>query len=314
MIYENISLNDKNWFKTGGNARFFTEPEDEVQFSAALEFAKTHKLELFVLGEGANILIADSGFNGLVIRPKMKRISIENELVCSEAGVTIQELIDFCLDKQLIGLEEFSGIPGTIGGAIFINIHYFDFFLSHFLVKAKIIDNNAQTFNVDSSWFQFGYNTSRLKDKTFFLLNATFKLKKVDALQTAYNKGRRDETIRHRHRRYPTANTCGSFFRNFHQEELGSNKIKHIAYYLDNVGIKGTLSHGGASVSHLHANMIVNNGNATSSDIITLATKMQKLVYNKFKIIPIPECIFIGFQDYPLNIFTTTTLLNQQII
>jgi UDP-N-acetylenolpyruvoylglucosamine reductase len=136
------------------------------------------------------------------------------------------------------------------------------------------------------------------------LFDATFKLKKSDALGIAYARGRRVEIIRHRAARYPTKNTCGSFFRNFLPEEvtLESNgkKMIYVAYYLDKIGVKGTLSVGDAIVSHQHANMIVNKGNATSTDIINLTRTMQQMVFDQFKIVPQPECQLLGFQQYPL--------------
>ena len=132
MIKKNISLHDKNWFKTGGPARFFAEPKKSDQFAQCLEFAETNNLDLFILGGGANVLISDDGFDGLVIRPALSEIShedldSEHQLVHAGAGVSIPKLIYYCLENNLIGLEEFSGIPGTIGGSLYNNLHYFQF-------------------------------------------------------------------------------------------------------------------------------------------------------------------------------------------
>ena len=142
------------------------------------------------------------------------------------------------------------------------------------------------------------------------MISATFALTKVTELETAYAKGRRDEIIRHRNARYPTSHTCGSFFRNFHKDELknikNGKKLPSVAYYLDQIGIKGKLESGNAIVSHRHANMIVNLGNATSQDIVMLAQKIQELVLKHFGVIPQPECQFIGFAQNPL--YETTNL------
>lgn len=307
-----VSLADKNWFGTGGTARFFTEPESAAAFSEVVTEAQQQQVPIFVLGCGANLLISDDGFDGLVIRPHIKMFSItENPeddrtmLVTAGAGVTIDDLIAFCLDNNLTGLEEFSCIPGTVGGSVFINIHYFSFFLSQFLVHAEII--NATTGKIEqvpADWFAFGYDYSTLHAKTHFLVSATFKLKKSTAIEAAYARGRSVEIARHRKQRYPYKGTCGSFFRNFHEDEVSlvsnGKKMIFIAYYLDKLGIKGELCCGGAIVSYQHANMIVNKGNATSADIIALARKMQEMVRDAFGIIPQPECQFIGFHDYPL--------------
>ena len=309
-IKNNISLRDKNWFKIGGDAKFYCEPKNIEEFKEALTYVKENNLDMFVLGLGANVLISDEGFDGLVIHPMLKDIKIlpqddEFSLVQAGAGVTIKELINYCLDQNLVDLEEFSGIPATIGGATFINLHYYDHSLYDFLEKAEIIDKETlEVKEVNKDWFEFGYDKSKLQDKKYFLISGTFKLKKVDDLMAAYCKGRRDEIIRHREKRYPAYNTCGSFFRNFFPDEvtLESNgkKLIYIAYYLDKVGVKGNLKVGDAIVSYQHSNMIVNNGNATSKDVIGLARKMQGLVKELFNIIPKPECILVGFKEYPL--------------
>lgn len=309
-VFNDIPLKDKNWFKTGGAARFYCEPKTAQEFAQALFFARDHQLPIFVLGHGANILISDAGFDGLVIRPAITTVTIieKNEttaLVYAGAGVAFSDLITFCLTNNLVGLEEFSGIPGTVGGSVFINIHYFEFLLSQFLVSAEVIHKTTGVIQtVDNSWFNFGYDYSTLHNKEYYLVSAVFKLKIVNHLEAAYARGRHDEIIRHRHKRYPTSHTCGSFFRNFYPEEVtltsNNKKLIFVAYYLDKIGVKGVLTKGDAIVSYQHANMIVNRGNATSQDIIELARTMQELVYTQFNIIPQPECQLIGFKQQPL--------------
>ncbi len=304
-IQQNISLKNKNWFQTGGNAKFYCEPANETEFQETLKFSQDKNLKIFVLGSGANILISDNGFAGLVIKPNLNKIIIKDEVLTAQAGVTIENLINYSLDNNLIGLEEFSGIPGTVGGSVFINIHYFNYFLSDFLVSAKVINKKTELIKtVDKTWFHFGYDKSKLFDKEYFLVSATFKLKKASDLEIAYLKGKRDERTKQRNNRYPTSNTCGSFFRNFHENEvnlkINNEAITFIAYYLDKIGIKGNLCVGKACVSYQHANMIVTQKGATSSDVINLAQKMQQLVFENFGIIPQPECQLIGFKDWPL--------------
>lgn len=305
IIEQNVSLADKNWFRTGGQAKFFAEPNNPAQFIQALNCAKQNELSIFVLGQGANILFSDAGFNGLVIRPQLKDISFSQQdatiaYVKAGAGVVLHDLILYCLDRNLLGLEEFSGIPGTVGGSVYINLHYYEFLLEQFIVNAQIIHKTTgEISTVDPKWFKFGYDQSRLQEKDYFLLSATFQLKHGSDFDIARARGRREEIIRHRQRRYPTQLTCGSFFRNFSAEEVTKTekKLIYVAYYLDKVGIKGELSVGDAVVSYQHANMIVNRGNATSTDIIMLAQLMQKMVFDQFGITPKPECQLIGFSE-----------------
>ncbi|MCL4229476.1 UDP-N-acetylmuramate dehydrogenase [Candidatus Dependentiae bacterium] len=311
LIQEHITLKDKNWFQTGGVSHYFAEPTTIQEFSQALLFSQENKIPLFILGQGANILVSDHGFDGLTIRPRLNAISHKEQgdtaLVHAQAGVTIHDLIEYCLNHHIIGLEEFSGIPGTVGGSVYINLHYFQFFLAQFLHKATVMHRADGTIHqVSKEWFNFGYDTSTLQQQEFYLVDATFILKKTSALEAMYARGRRAEIIRHRLARYPSTHTCGSFFRNFHPDEVpyfiegSSKKLIFVAYYLDKIGVKGSLRVGNAAVSHQHANMLINIGDATSHDIITLARTMQELVYEKFGILPQPECQLIGFHEYPL--------------
>lgn len=300
IIEKNISLKDKNWFKTGGNSKFFCKPTTEQEFVQAIDFANNNNLNIFVLGDGANLLISDNGFNGLTINPKLKDLKLNNNLITAGAGVEIQDLINFALDNNLLGLEDFSNIPGSIGGAVYINIHYFEKYLSDYLINAKVINSKTgEILNVDKNWFNFGYDQSKLQDKNYFLVTATFELKKCTDLEAAYAKGRRDEIIRYRQRQYPTKNTCGSFFRNFHDEEvtlkIDNKKMIFVAYYLDKLGIKGNLKVGGAQVSFKHANMLVTDETATSQDVIDLAKRIEDLMFKTYGIKPVAECQLIGF-------------------
>lgn len=307
-ILENVSLADKNWFKTGGNARFYCQPNSQQDFQDALTFAQKNNLDIFILGKGANILISDDGFNGLVIHPKLQKISHTSihehcAAVTAGAGTDFDELIEYCLQHNMIGLEEFSGIPSTVGGAVYINLHYYEFFLAQFLLHATVIHKATnKIISVQPEWFEFGYDISKLHNKEYFLINATFKTSIATDLEIAHARGRKREIIRHRVRRFPTINTCGSFFRNFLPEEVANTdkKLIFVAYYLDKVGIKGELCVGDAIVSYQHANMLINRGKATSSDIINLARLMQEKVKSEFNIVPQAECQLIGFTHKPL--------------
>ncbi len=309
-IQEHVPLNDKNWFQTGGNARYFATPQTPLEFQQTITFAHEHQLPLCLLGQGANILISDEGFDGIIVKPALNGIThipcdTTSVLVTAQTNVTMDALINYCLDNQILGLEEFSGIPGTIGGSVYINLHYFQFLLSQFLTSAVVLEKQHGTLlSVDNAWFNFGYNYSTLHNENHYLMEATFLLKRGSEHEISYARGRRAEIIRHRASRYPNKNTCGSFFRNFYDNEVElvqhGKKIIFVAYYLDSLGIKGKLRVGDAIISYQHANMIVNLGNATSSDIIALARKMQTLVLDAYGILPQPECRLIGFKEYPL--------------
>jgi len=309
FIFKDVSLSDKNWFETGGNAEFYANPKNTEQAIQSINFAKEQNMNITFLGSGANVLISDKGIKGLVIHSEINDISyyIENEDVYLTAGsgLSIEDLINYSLNNNILGLEEFSGIPGTVGGAVYINLHYFKFLISQFITSAKVYDiENKKIIDVDNDWFEFGYDYSKLFTKKYFLLNTTFKLKKCNNLESSFAKGRSYEIIRHRKQRYPYKGTCGSFFRNFKDEEvsleLNGKKIIFSGYYLDQVGVKGSLRFGNAGVSSKHANMIENFGEAKSEDIINVAKEMQKRVFDKYGILLMTECELLGFEKYPL--------------
>lgn len=309
IISRDVPLHDKNWFYTGGKAKFFCAPTTVSEFQQALMWNNTEQCPLHILGQGANTLISDEGFDGLIIRPMLTDIQITPDadhcMVTAGSGVSIHDLILYCLEQNIIGLEEFSGIPGTVGGSVYNNLHYFEYSLADFLVCAQVIDRTTGTITtVDKEWLSLSYDHSKLHEKKQYLVNATFKLKLVTPLEAAYAKGRRTEIIRHRCKRYPMTNTCGSFFRNFHEDEvtnpINGKKLIFVAYYLDNVGLKGNLRIGNACVSHQHANMIVTVGQATSADVVAVARTMQEKVYKTFGLLPQSECELVGFKQNPL--------------
>jgi UDP-N-acetylmuramate dehydrogenase len=301
-----IPLKEHTWFRTGGPAAQWCEPVTPADFCAALRAADDEGRNIFVIGDGANVLVSDQGFDGLVIHPGNATVAITGKLtsgrvlVTAGAGVLVDDLIEWTLEQGLTGLELFSGIPGTVGGAVYINIHYFEALLADVMYSARIVNaDGSDCTEVMSDWFEFGYDTSRLHQKSHYVVEATFALQRVGEHAAAFAQGRRHEIIRHRQRRYPEKGTCGSFFRNFLPEEVpfevNGEKILHVAYYLDKLGVKGELREGDAMVSEKHANMIVNRGNATSADIVAVAQKMQEMVKAEFGLVAQPECQFVGF-------------------
>lgn len=289
---------------------FFVPLQQPVNFNRRLHGLLPNNVTCIFWAKEQILFISDEGFDGLIIRPMLSEIhctDIDTDqcLVNADSGVSIHDLILYCLEHNIIGLEEFSGIPGTVGGSVYNNLHYFEYSLADFLVSAQILDRTTGTIKtVDKEWLSLSYDHSILHEKQHYLLGATFKLRHVSPLEAAYAKGRRTEIIRHRSKRYPMTHTCGSFFRNFHEHEVLSpvneKKLIFVAYYLDNVGVKGSLRIGNACVSHQHANMIVTLEHATSNDVIAVARTMQEKVYKTFGLLPQSECELVGFKEYPL--------------
>ena len=313
-IQEQVPLDVRNWFKTGGKARYYTRPSSIHEWHEAITFARSRNLPITILGEGANVLVADDGINGLVIHPQEKEIdsySIASQPDAiwfrASAGTTLETLIAFALDNNAVGIEDLSGIPGSVGGATYMNAHYFEHYFGNVVVEATIIHmHTGEIKEVDHDWFNFGYDFTTLHQEPYAIVDVVVKLKKVTPLEAAYAKGRSFEIVRHRKHRYPYERTCGSFFKNFDQTDknlivVNEKPVTAVAYYLDALGLKGTLRVGGASISSKHANMIVTSPGATSADIVALARKMQEAVWKAYGLLPKSECVMLGFGAYPLH-------------
>lgn len=321
LVGEQVDLKQYNWFGLGGLARYFSEPKTLGELTEVISWSKNQSLVIRLLGQGANVLISDSGFNGLIIKLALFEMAHEDYddefvLLSASAGCSLESVISYMFDRaKCVGLEEFSGIPSSIGGALFINLHYFEFLISMFVLRATVYDiKNAEMKTVDREWFKFGYDDSIMKrDRNFILINATFKLKKADPVAVAFAQGRNVEIIRHRRSRYPSEKTCGCFFKNFSSEDQNvllngeGKKILAAGYYIDQLGLKGTLSRGHSFISPKHANMITHDGEGTATEIIEIARTVQKEVFKAFRLYLEPECELIGFDNYPL--YTTKELL-----
>ena len=297
-IQENVPLKPFMTFKIGGQARFFCEPSNSDEVIEALNFAKENKLPAFVLGLGANILVSDNGFNGLVIRQKNEAILVKDNIITAQAGVAVENLINTALTENLIGVEDFSGIPSSVGGALYINLHYFDAFIANFVRSAKVLDRETlKVQEVDSSWFNFNYDSSRLKtDKDHVLLEAHFDLKKVDDYTKHEAIGKSKEIIRTRKYKYPSEPSVGSIFQNLNTEEQKQYGLptRSVAYLIDVCGLKGTKV-GDALLSHRHANMIINVGDARAEHVLELAQIIRDKVKERFGVDLRFEVQLLGF-------------------
>ena len=297
-IQENVTLKPYTSFKIGGPARFFCEPSNSDEIIKAFSFAKENKIPVFVMGLGANILVSDNGFQGLVIRQKNETISVKGDLIVAQAGAKVENLINKSLADNLIGVEDFSGIPSSVGGALYINLHYFDAFIANFVRSALVLNKETlKVQEVDSSWFNFNYDSSRLKtEKDHVLLEAHFKLKKVDDNKKHEAIGKSNEIIRTRKYKYPSEPSVGSIFQNLDIEEQKQHGLptRSVAYLIDVCGLKGTRV-GDALLSHRHANMIVNVGDARAEHVLELAQVIKDKVKERFGVDIRFEVQLVGF-------------------
>lgn len=292
-ILFNEKIAPRTTFKVGGIAKVFAEPEDINSFCILLKFVFEKNIRFFILGGGSNIVFADGEYEGIVISTELlNKISCcENEnkvLVTCGAGVTVTAFVNFCSEKNYWNAQEFAGLPGTTGGAVFMNARCFNKSISDIFVSAKYLD--TEDFSVKEKQFnasEWDYKKSPFQDGKKIILEATFCLQKNSGSEEALKaecKKYVSERVEKGHFKFPSA---GSVFKNNHTFGKPSGAI------IDEAGLKG-LEYGGAQVAPWHGNFIINKGNATADDIYELVKQVQEKVREKTGFLLEPEIIFCG--------------------
>ncbi len=278
-------------FKTGGPAKYFLKVRSAEETSNAVRTARKLNIPFYLIGGGSNLLISDNGIDGLVVKVDVRGLNIVNEtdILCG-AGEDLMALINFAADKGLTGLEFASGIWGTVGGAIFGNAGAYGGEIKDVTKEITLVDITGSINKVDREYCRFTYRGSNLKVSKEIVIDTYFELKKGDKKQI---REKIDEILHIRSTKHPVeGNSAGSFFKNIPDPTQPYGKLP-AGKLLDEVGCKG-LSVGGAKVYDKHANIIVNAGSATSSDIRKLADIMKQRVLDKFGILLEEEVIHLG--------------------
>ena len=268
----NITLKDKNTFRVGGLARYYSFVSSRKELEETLLFAKKENLPVFVIGEGSNLSISDNVFEGVVIKLNLKEIKKEGNLFYVEAGVLLRELVLKAKDFNLGGLEWAVGIPGTLGGAIFGNAGAHKHSISELIKEVEVFDGKDVKI-LKKEACKFDYRESVFKTNTnLIILSAILEFK----------EGVSEELMKeYLAKRKPVKGfSIGSIFKN--PEGLFAGKL------IENCGLKGKRI-GDAMISEEHANWIINLGNAKSEDIEKLISLIKKEVKEKFKIDLIEE-------------------------
>ncbi|MEO6209249.1 MAG: UDP-N-acetylmuramate dehydrogenase [Gemmatimonadaceae bacterium] len=281
-------------FKIGGPADLFCEPTTADELALAVLSARALGVPYFVLGLGANILVGDRGFRGLVIRnvAHHERWSADGKLWV-ESGAVMRDLISESAHRGWSGLEHFVGIPSTVGGAIWQNLHFLSpaperertVFISEVFESCEILTVEGIRNTVDAEYVNFGYDDTVFHHRADIVLAVTFALTKGDP-NVMYRV--MQENLSWRGARHPWLEinpSAGSIFKKI--EGVGAGRL------IDQLGMKGFRS-GDAQISHIHANIMVNLGHATARDVRELITTAQKRVEEKFGHELEPEIGFVG--------------------
>jgi UDP-N-acetylmuramate dehydrogenase len=268
-------------FKIGGPADLFYTTDSADDLVTAISAARATGVPYFILGLGANILIGDKGFRGIVIRNAASHFRFDGSRLWVESGATVKDIIQESVARGLSGLEHYVGIPSTIGGAIWQNLHFLSpapdrertMFIEEVFESAELLGEDGTRKIVDKDYMAFGYDDSVLHHRPEIVLSATFKLEPGDpaAMHRVLQ-----ENLSWRGARHPWLDwhpSAGSIFKKI--EGVGAGRL------IDQCGLKG-YRHGNAQISFNHANILVNLGGATAKDVRELIAIAQKAVADKF--------------------------------
>lgn len=271
-------------FGSGGPAAIMAEAENRQSLNTVLAIALKHGVPWYILGNGTNLLAADSGFDGLVINlsGELKECFSEEGLLICGAGATLAVAANQAAKSGLAGLEPLSHIPGTIGGAVVMNAGAFGGQISDLIKEIEICDGSGIS-RLTREDVKFRYRGSELSPAAV-VTGATLSLQPAGEEEI---RGRMRSFGDQRRGSQPAgARTFGSVFKNPHNGDSAGS-------LLDRAGCKG-LSSGGAAVSQVHANFVINEKNATTADAIDLMNRCRRLVFDSFGIVLDPEVGFLG--------------------
>ena len=293
-LERNVVLAPFTTFRIGGPADLFYTATSAGDLAAAILSARDAGLPYFVLGLGANILVGDGGFRGLVIRnTAAARGWSDDGRLQAESGTIMQDLVLESAQLGWSGLEHYIGIPSTVGGAIWQNLHFLSpaperertMFIAEVFESCDILTAEGERKTVGADYVRFGYDDSVFHHRADYVLATTFRLaaSHPDVLHRIHQ-----ENLSWRGSRHPWLAihpSAGSIFRKI--EGVGAGRL------VDQCGLKGSTI-GGAQISHLHANIIINLGGATAADVRQLIALAQREVAAKLGQHLVPEIGFVG--------------------
>lgn len=288
-VSENAPLAPFSTFRIGGAAKIFVEPLSVEDVINIQRFILKHNLPFFILGNGSNVLISDEGWNGIVMNLEagFNNLQYSDGIVTAGAGVKMATFVDFAIRNKRKGVEMLAGIPATIGGAIWMNAGCYGGETSDNLLDVQLV-REGKYISLAKSECGFRYRHSGF-EKTDIILGARFQMGEGDAEEM---RGIKIKHLKHRNQVQPVnLPNCGSVFKN--------PKPRFSAELIEAAGLKDTRI-GGAQISPMHANFIVNIDNAKAHDVISLMNLARKKVFEMTGIVLEPEVQLIGFTENPI--------------
>lgn len=274
-------------YRIGGPAALVVTPHSYPALARTVEVLGREGVSWVVLGRGSNVLVADAGYKGCVIRlgGEFERISFgEDHTVTAGAGVVLSKLVNVCQQEGLGGLEPCVGIPGTVGGAVSMDAGTRREWIGQRISSVVTLRPKEGLVRYSADQIEWGYRTTSIPGNEI-ILEATFCLEPRDPKEIAQDMEAR--LVERRNRQPLGKPSCGSVFRNPREGSVGA--------LLESCGLKG-FAVGGAQVSDVHANFVVNNGGATANDVLLVIRAMHDAVLERHGVDLVPEVKFLGFE------------------
>jgi UDP-N-acetylmuramate dehydrogenase len=294
-IARNVPLAPFTTFKVGGPADWFLQAERSSDVKAALAAARMDGLPVTILGGGSNVLEADAGVRGLVIRVHGGHVrAVSETAIHADGGVTINGLVRWTINRGVAGLEAWAGTPGTVGGAIYGNAHFQGRLISELVNRVELLQSDGTAVWVAGPDMEFGYDRSRVQRTGEVVLAVEFRAGRGDP---AALRATARESLAYRKRTQPLASaSAGCIFQNPDPavDRIPEGIPASAGALVDRAGLKGSGS-GGARVSPAHGNFIVNEGSASAAGIRALIEECREGVRARFGVELRDEIVYLGF-------------------
>ncbi|MCC6240595.1 MAG: UDP-N-acetylmuramate dehydrogenase [Phycisphaerales bacterium] len=275
IVQENHRLADHTWYRIGGPARYFIQPQSVEQLQEAVRRCNEFEISTYILGLGANILVPDEGINGAVFvlqEEAFRKIRIDKNILLAGAGVDMQKLLLRCVRSGLAGIECLAGIPGTIGGGLRMNAggKYGD--IGSVVSSVTVMDQSGEVYDYTKDELVFDYRSTNITAK--FILSASLELEEEDPEELM--RRTKEIWMFKRNTQPLSTKSCGCIFKNPRGLSAGA--------LIDQAGLKG-MRVGGAEVSSKHANFVIAHGGASAADVLKLIKLVREKVYDKSQIV-----------------------------
>ena len=272
-------------FRIGGPADFFLLPSTVDEVRGILEICREEELPYFILGNGSNLLVSDKGYRGVIIQlyRNFSNISVEGNEICASSGALLSQIAAAARNASLTGFEFAGGIPGTLGGAVFMNAGAYGGELKDVLKEAVVMTEQGEILTLPVEKLDMGYRTSRIKKAGYLVLEARLVLEQGDMDKIRdITKDLTEKRVSKQPLEYPSA---GSTFKR--PEGYFAGKL------IMDAGLRG-YQVGDAQVSEKHCGFVINKGNATAADVLTLIENVREKVQEQFGVTLEPEVKFLG--------------------